>query len=121
MTNIVWLLIVVVVAALMFAFGVWWTKRHPNESQRYFTDFEQARTNIEQTVKQQTDRLSTVVDSIDTRLTTVEKSAQSVNLVAVELKSIVDEIKSGLVRLGAKADQIPETQQAIVTDPLAKK
>ncbi|QQO90355.1 hypothetical protein pEaSNUABM5_00213 [Erwinia phage pEa_SNUABM_5] len=119
MTTFAWLVVLVIVAALMFVFGVWWTKRHPNESQRYFADFEKTRLDLETAVKQQTDKLSTVVDGLDNRLTSVEQSASSVAGVAQEMHNLVQDIKLGLERLGAKTDQIPEPQ--IVVDPLAKK
>lgn len=119
MTTLAWLIVIVIVAVLMFAFGVWWTKRHPNESQRYYQDFENSRKDLEATVKQQTDRLTTVVDGLDGRLTSVEQSASAVAGVAQQMHDLVQDIKSGLERLGAKTDQIPQPQ--IVTDPLAKK
>lgn len=119
MTTLAWLIVLVIVAAGMFVFGVWWTKRHPNESQRYYGNFEQTRVDLEAAVKHQTDKLSTVVDNLDQRLTSVEASATAVGGVAKEMQDLLTDIKSGLVKLGAKADQIPEPQ--IVTDPQAKK
>lgn len=119
MTTLAWMIVVVVVAALMFVFGVWWTKRHPNESGRYYAEFEKSRQDLEQAVKQQTDKLGTVVDGLDKRIGAVEQSATSMASVASQMQELVQDIKSGLERLGAKADQIPVPQ--IVTDPAAKK
>lgn len=117
MTTVAWLFVLVIVAAAMFVFGVWWTKRHPNESQRYYTDFEQSRANIEAVVKQQTDKLGTVVDSLDQRITTVEKSAATVGTVASELQLVLADIKAVLVHLGAT----PETTAVDPTSIAAKK
>lgn len=118
MTTIAWLIVVVLVAAVSFVFAVWWTKRHPNESQRYYNDFEKTRTDLEATVKQQTDKLSTVVDSLDQRITVVEKSANTVSGVATELSTILNDIKLGLVKLGATPTTTAPA--AVVVDPVQK-
>ena len=117
MTTTLWVILLVVVAAVMFVFGVWWTKRHPNESQRYYADFEQVRTGIEATVKQQTDKIATVVDSLDQRITVVEQSAAAVQQSSSELSTILASIKSGLIKLGATPETAtPAPANIIVPD-----
>ncbi|AQT28680.1 hypothetical protein YOLOSWAG_202 [Erwinia phage vB_EamM_Yoloswag] len=101
--NFLWLIAMIVFGALCFAFGVWWTKRHPNESQRYV---DQVNSELDQHVT----KIRNGAETITEQAQTVGAAVASIQQQHTEIVSIVNGVKSVIDsltnRLEAKISEI---------------